>query len=527
MRSLCLIAALSCASPLVRADDVTLKDGTVHKDLTLVKETERMLEFLTLDGKKISFNKEKVASHERKPTPRDEYTTKKAAVKPRDAAGLYEVAAWAKANGLVRDARADFEQVLKFDPGHAGAHEALGHKLHEGKWLNETEYKKAAAAAMEVEAKAKGWKKWKDTWVPPLQYARLEKDLVEVTDPEHGVFWVTKDIQQKIEKEKWTWCEGEWVSPADREKLDGGMRQFKGRWLKIEDLDPQFSSLQNPWVLKSKHFVVMTNAAHQRAKAFVKIAEDCYVALEQVFGGEHSGFYDGEGRLLLLIGKGISEYKLFGQTFDNSDRVRKHVNKFGAFFAPEAEIPGLEGKDKKRRAACTYDVADGDFDWTRSFIGHAIAHAYLDRFIPEESHDEKLQESMAAYISATHKGRFAPTWWYYQQFIGGRDVAFSPAHEILDRVAYDDTGKRLGQAAFMMHYLREKNPDAFCRFWQAHVAAGPDGSRKAGLGSVSGKGASTKTLLEACLGKADESIQAGFAAFLEQYKKDFRPWDKS
>ena len=53
----------------------------------------------------------------------------------KDPEKLFETAQWAKEKALAVDAKRLFEAVLKVKPDHAGANEALGNQLVEGKWL--------------------------------------------------------------------------------------------------------------------------------------------------------------------------------------------------------------------------------------------------------------------------------------------------------------------------------------------------------------------------------------------------------
>ncbi len=207
-----------------RADDVTMKDGKVHKDLTLVKENAKTLEFMTLDGKRITLSKDAIAEHEKKETARDVYGVRKKEVPAKDAAALFELAKFAKESGMTREARQDFEAVLRLDPNHAGAREGLGQKLLDGKWLSEADAKKVEAERAESEAKAQGLKKTKDGWVTPVELARMEKGLIKV-----GPEWVTKEQKKKIDDDKLEYFQGEWVTAADKQKFgaDGTLNPYE------------------------------------------------------------------------------------------------------------------------------------------------------------------------------------------------------------------------------------------------------------------------------------------------------------
>ena len=66
---------------------------------------------------------------------KNELKTKETAAK-KDPQKLYEVGVWAKEKALAVDAKRIFEAVVKIKPDHAGAHEALGDELVEGKWMS-------------------------------------------------------------------------------------------------------------------------------------------------------------------------------------------------------------------------------------------------------------------------------------------------------------------------------------------------------------------------------------------------------
>ncbi len=97
--------------------------------------------------------------------------------------------------------------------------------------------------------------------------------------------------------------------------------------------------------------------------------------------------------------------------------------------------------------------------------------------------------------------------------IDNKTKPLSPASQILERSSYKNEFS-CAQAGLMLHYLQQKNPDAFSRFWPTFVA---------------GKGTS-QDLLVACAGKdgkVDTNVlDQDFLAFIETYKKEFKPWDK-
>jgi hypothetical protein len=204
-----------------------------------------------------------------------------------------------------------------------------------------------------------------------------------------------------------------------------------------------------------------------------------------------------------MVGRGIKSYQGLGAAFGASDREANHSSGYGAFFSSKgiSEFSGL---------ALTYD--NDDDDWTRVWVGHALGHAYLDRFKPEDTHDERLTEAFCGYASALHDGRWQPTWWYWCRWL--KDGPAPDASHILEAAAYRDD-KSLAWAGIFLHWLSVKNEQAFSEFWE-------------GFGMGRGTAAD---LMKACSTPEGAAFNANamdeeFQAWIVKYRANFRPWDK-
>jgi len=508
-----VVSLVLFASP-GRADDVTMKDGKVHKDLTLVKENAKTLEFMTLDGKRITLSKDAIAKHEKKETARDVYGVRKKELPPKDAAALFELAKFAKESGMTREARQDFEAVLRLDPNHAGAREGLGQKLLDGKWLSEADAKKVEAERAEGEAKAQGLKKVKDGWVTPVELARMEKGLIKV-----GPEWVTKEQKKKIDDDKLEYFQGEWVTAADKQKMEGGQRLHEGKWLPVDELNTIHRDLAKPWILRTPTIELLTNARLESGQRYLAILEDAYKGLVELFGAEHPDLYDVRGRLVIVAGRDLDAYQKLGGTFGSPDRVAFHSSKFGAFFAPGFATREGKNKEVRRGAGMTFHHSD-EFDGV--FLAAALSYAYLDRRVPYLETDEKVVEALAGYIAGMKDGKWFPAREYYYRTIDGRDVIHEKGSKILDRVSYEKE-PTLGQAGLFLHYLRTRNPTAFVSWWRRYGLGTPN---KSVPEAVSSKGP-VAVLVHECLakdGKVDpDALDADFAAFRDEFRKTHRP----
>ena len=492
-----LVVAFTLAAP-VHADDVELKSGTKYTNLTLVKETSSAYIFLTLEGRRITLKKDTIASFEKKRTPRDDLDEREKALDAKDAQGLYELAMWAKEQGLAADWRPMLKKVLKLDDEHQGARDALGYRKLDDKWVSESEYERVIAKRREADYKARGWKKWKDDWVSPVAYARLKQGLVE-----HEGHWVSPDLKKKIDQDGWVWFEGEWVSPEDKAQMETGLRKFRGRWMPIEDLNLTHEEMTNPWELKGRGVEVHTNTPHAVGSKVPPIMamEDIVAGLVKIFG-EEPDTEGKEGPLLLLYAAGIKDYQGLGARYGNPDWAALHSSDFGAFYAPTVE--------KNRGGGVTYFWDD---DFMRIWVGHATTHAFINRFKDESVLDSKLVEAVASYAGTCHEGLYQPNWWHYNRYLKPARLESLRATRGLDMLSRGDE-QSVEHAGFLLHFFQQRAPEAFAQFMS---------------GMLAGRGG-TQELIQACgqtEGKLDEdALDAEFREFLKSYREAFKPWDK-
>ncbi|HTE04600.1 MAG TPA: hypothetical protein VK824_00275 [Planctomycetota bacterium] len=171
-----VVAVLWCG--LARADVVHLKDGrTVEGQITARTDSELTVK---TDFGTIVVPMSTVASIEEKRTPAQELVTRRAALPSGDAAGLYELAIWARDQQLVPESRTLLRDVLALVPDHALANEALGRVKVESGWLEPADVP-AYVKAHEAEKKAAGLL-WQDgRWLPEAE-AMARRGFVRAHD---------------------------------------------------------------------------------------------------------------------------------------------------------------------------------------------------------------------------------------------------------------------------------------------------------------------------------------------------------
>ncbi len=119
---------------------------------------------------------------------KQELRTKEAEAK-KDPEALFLVGKWATEKALIEDAKRLYQAVIKIKPDHAGANEALGNQLLEGKWLPAKEAEALRKKAQAAELAAKGYVEVAGVWV--------EKDKVE--DAKRGIFHHSGELLTKDE----------------------------------------------------------------------------------------------------------------------------------------------------------------------------------------------------------------------------------------------------------------------------------------------------------------------------------------
>lgn len=83
--------------------------------------------------------KSRVSMIERKSSLEEQYEARIAKLDPKDADARVALGAWLEERQWGTQARREYRAALVVAPEHRGAHEALGHLLHEGRWRSERE----------------------------------------------------------------------------------------------------------------------------------------------------------------------------------------------------------------------------------------------------------------------------------------------------------------------------------------------------------------------------------------------------
>lgn len=156
---LCLLALLGSALP-AWSDEVKLVSGGRLVGIARVEGGKVLVE--TSHGT-IGIPRSLVAEILPGWTPIHEVADRAARLGPEAGAeDLFELAVWARENGVHRRAQELLERVIALEPGHEGARRLLGYRLHEGRWMTETEVNRA-----------NGLVEFRGQWITPKEQAAI------------------------------------------------------------------------------------------------------------------------------------------------------------------------------------------------------------------------------------------------------------------------------------------------------------------------------------------------------------------
>ncbi len=150
-----LLSVLCLSAPSAFADRVVLRNGQVFDGVS--RDAGDRVE-IRVEWGLLAFPKNDIRSIERKVTPLETFESLHAKTDPADADALHRLGLWARTAGLENKARECFDAALAANPGHDGAHGALGHVRHDGRW-----------ATVEEVLQSKGYVRFEGGWRSPQE----------------------------------------------------------------------------------------------------------------------------------------------------------------------------------------------------------------------------------------------------------------------------------------------------------------------------------------------------------------------
>lgn len=155
-RCLTCLAFVALLPGVAGADEVLLKGGGKVSG-RILSRNEKSVE-VDVGAGTVTIPMTSVVRIDEKRSPLDDYYERAGQLRQDDVAGWMKLASWASMQGLGTQARTAFEHVIAVDPGHAEAHQALGHVLLDGRWVTQEE-----------SYRARGYVQFEGEWMTPAE----------------------------------------------------------------------------------------------------------------------------------------------------------------------------------------------------------------------------------------------------------------------------------------------------------------------------------------------------------------------
>lgn len=304
---------------------------------------------------------------------KQELKTKETAAK-KDPEALFEVGKWATEKALVDDAKRLYQAVLKLKPDHAGANEALGNQLIDGKWIPAKEAEAIRKKAQAAEFAAKGYVEVSGVWV--------EKDKVD--DAKKGIFHHDGDLVTKDELAAFTAGKvrhpetGDFIDAKNLEKAKTKYYPIgsEGRWVDEKEADTYHSDVKRPWVVRTGKGTIVSTLSLAKIRELSSFVDQGIEKVMPLLGVTRLA---PARRPVILIAATRTEFQDYGsQMGDGTDAC-------GSFLASEESAITLPFLGTMRLAVCSNEK-----DMGTRLLRHAAALGAVNAVCTEAGVDLPL-----------------------------------------------------------------------------------------------------------------------------------------
>ena len=187
--------------------------------------------------------------------------------------------------------------IVKVDPDHAEAREALGHVAYEDKWFDS---ERKRDKYVEKVAKERGYVKYDGKWVPPADVPFLEKGMERDAKGD----WFDPVEKQRL-ADGWKKQDLTWVEPDELSKMDEGLWKCDDKWLSLADANTFHDDYESPWRIPTKRAVVWSTATRETALLAAEQADQAWYDMQKVFG------FGGEVPIPFMVVQNEEQYLQF------------------------------------------------------------------------------------------------------------------------------------------------------------------------------------------------------------------------
>ena len=325
-----------------------------------------------------------------------------------DLALLWELARWCWEHDRVPAGVRTLERMLRLDPEHAEAHQALGHAFGYGRWFPSAwALERFAAGQDEAQARARGYVEYQGLWVHPTDRAALGRGLVK--DPFCGQ-WLGLAETKRLAA-GWARQDLAWIEPEQTSNVDLGLWRVDGAWLTLPEAERRRSRVERMWVVPGPEIVLHTTVPRRVTEAARPHAQRALDALRRVFGVEPALPLD----VTLLADE--EQYDRFAFGSPDGARPPRHVARLHTVhtaFLAESWFETERGKPVYRGMGVGYwdtHAPSGDGYGLHS-VRLATGFSYVEAIDPSPKAVRKVarREPGPEYLAAWREEKRLPEW---------------------------------------------------------------------------------------------------------------------
>jgi len=170
---------------------------------------------------------------------------------------LWETYEWCRASAREPGAAVVLRRIVRLDPEHEDAREALGYVRAGEDWFASREaMERFTSSQDEANATARGFVRYRSTWMHPDERALTTKGRRK--DPTTGL-WNSAADRKRIEQ-GWTRQDLNWISPEEGPQADLGGWWIDGEWLELARANRRHARIDSAWRIPEREIMLWSTA---------------------------------------------------------------------------------------------------------------------------------------------------------------------------------------------------------------------------------------------------------------------------
>jgi len=352
---------------------------------------------------------------------------------------LLAAANWAREHDLEKEATQILQKILKLDPDHVGANEALGNELVDGKWIDKADAEARREKELEAKYAAQGFEKVDGIWV----------EAEHVDDAKKGIYHDGGETVTHDEKKA---LQGGWVRHPRlgiliRERYlekakEGYFPLGDGKWGDLKEADQFHADIETPWILRSHYATIISTINLEKLEELATEVSRGFEIVQPVLG--HAVIPPAK-RPVILIARTQSEYQNYGSALGDGTDVA------GAFLIRDEARFKIQFQGEVRGAVC-----ENHKEWGTRYLHHAAAISYVNALAETSGSDLPLWFVHGVGSLASRFEKDSDAGWFGKQHVAKGGVhnlkSFFKGYDLNGNQSATDVAYNIFQAGLVLSY---------------------------------------------------------------------------